>query len=1163
MSNAFQYNCDSVSEALGEALSQTADLLSDVTPSDEMIGSLMERIVPVISLLCIYVTITPVVSDDSALKIGFQEDDIINLCDLVDLFEPEGRFNAKYRDAYDLLCLFDPTSREKYKTLFPPMESVPLNGVRDTFFDLALDTVIWLLQNDYTEAGLVALSNLMVLVKDRTEDCVYMRYDLMTALFVQAVDYCPEWVYLQCVNTKGSFEKAGDANLAQRSDFFWALGIACMNTLRVEEAEDAFKKCFSLRYQCCGPTEWATWLPLSRYAYLRTLRLGSTDDARILEKIIHKIDANAFPGIALDMRLAVIGQSLFAILTYYNDYTQDLVQYHSLIERFSKICDYFNDRAGFPILKKRVAENLYSCYYIQKGELLQAEQHLLVALQLPASDEKIPVLPDYLLECNYLNLCWMMNDLEHGTPYASSLRRKLEQEKFHEDDSFYYRGWANLLCFEVQNASDPKIRNGILSQVQEKFLLLLNHWKNDTFNLPVLTRRQAIFMYIAFAQILVNSRQFEIISNEIVADIYQTVKGIYSATVHNTSDRHLSFASYTLILTCALRLHAPDGLHYAQEFEPCWNGYLSAGFINTPSYITGLVFMRCGEQEQAIRCFQNCFSDISVRWQSATKYLNDSRLIEYLETAQDSVTLCYASICDKISLTQRYQIVLQYKALAALAGHERNRILSSSSLNHTLLSEIRTLQDRIITLEKESAFNEVSKQLAEAQHHLAFLEAKAAEAIPQNSEFTEISIERVAAAMPNGSAVLEYYLRPATDTPDSNNQDLTLDLFILKKYSNTVSLSICEQKAFNTYAEAIDRFMELVGIGSTYVDVVLSEELKALNTKLYNLFFAQAVQLLNGVTRLYIAPDVLLFDFPYTLLGAENSKLIGDVYSTVQIISGRELLFDSQGHTTGSQSLVLGDPLFDVCPEPDISIGGPDISDSRAATLLFPLPFSGLEAKRVAQLCDTIPLLGRDAAKHALLSAKNLQILHLATHGSFDAAYGAPVLYKACLYLAGSGDFMRTGIGDTVLGDGILTADEISRLDLHSVQIAVLSTCCSGRTGNRMDCIQGLVAAFSAAGVKYVVTCLWEANDLATTLLMDFFYNARKSGADCPSALQYAKERLRNCTVNDLRGASWLQSTNNPLILRYMDGILSRRGTMKPFAAPYFWGGFVCHQCRS
>ena len=143
-------------------------------------------------------------------------------------------------------------------------------------------------------------------------------------------------------------------------------------------------------------------------------------------------------------------------------------------------------------------------------------------------------------------------------------------------------------------------------------------------------------------------------------------------------------------------------------------------------------------------------------------------------------------------------------------------------------------------------------------------------------------------------------------------------------------------------------------------------------------------------------------------------------------------------------------------------------------------------------------------------AAGSRQWLHIATHGFFS-----PPQIKSALEATGEPG-RATGPDDSQPGlaayhpgllsglalaganqppqegqdDGILTALEVAALDLTSVDLAVLSACETGLgevAGG--EGVLGLQRAFQVAGVRTTVTSLWKVPDLATSLLMQRFYD--------------------------------------------------------------------------
>lgn len=179
------------------------------------------------------------------------------------------------------------------------------------------------------------------------------------------------------------------------------------------------------------------------------------------------------------------------------------------------------------------------------------------------------------------------------------------------------------------------------------------------------------------------------------------------------------------------------------------------------------------------------------------------------------------------------------------------------------------------------------------------------------------------------------------------------------------------------------------------------------------------------------------------------------------------------------------------------------------------------------------------------LSGKDVNLLHLATHGFFWNERKAKshsflkfisdnnpqseedkMLSRSGLLLSGANNVLsRKALPDDV-EDGILTASEISRLDFKNLDLVVLSACQTGLGEIKGDGVFGLQRGFKKAGANTIIMSLWSVPDTPTQLLMSRFYEnlfmRRDSSSDTyfskRDALQEAQKYVRHYEVTDENG---------------------------------------------
>jgi CHAT domain-containing protein len=126
---------------------------------------------------------------------------------------------------------------------------------------------------------------------------------------------------------------------------------------------------------------------------------------------------------------------------------------------------------------------------------------------------------------------------------------------------------------------------------------------------------------------------------------------------------------------------------------------------------------------------------------------------------------------------------------------------------------------------------------------------------------------------------------------------------------------------------------------------------------------------------------------------------------------------------------------------------------------------------------------------------------------------------RSGLALAGANEWLRTGQPRQPWDDGLLTAHDVTGLDLRGTQLVVLSACEAGLGAVRSgDGILGLRRAIHLAGARAQIMTLAKIPDLAAAVVMIRFYEILSDHEDCgDEALRKAQLYVRDLTVQELQ----------------------------------------------
>jgi CHAT domain-containing protein len=182
---------------------------------------------------------------------------------------------------------------------------------------------------------------------------------------------------------------------------------------------------------------------------------------------------------------------------------------------------------------------------------------------------------------------------------------------------------------------------------------------------------------------------------------------------------------------------------------------------------------------------------------------------------------------------------------------------------------------------------------------------------------------------------------------------------------------------------------------------------------------------------------------------------------------------------------------------------------------------------------QTTVLEGNDATEEKITKLEgkeSREILHLATHGfafpaydfqdttisqnslKYSYRYSTNPMVRSGLILAG-GNWAWTG-SDTLKRegeeDGILTALEVSLLNLKKTKLVVLSACETGLGKiEGSEGTFGLKRGFKLAGVEQLIVSLWSIPDQETQELMSLFYSDLTQTKNPTLSFQKAQQAMR------------------------------------------------------
>ncbi|MEQ1746555.1 MAG: CHAT domain-containing tetratricopeptide repeat protein [Saprospiraceae bacterium] len=556
-------------------------------------------------------------------------------------------------------------------------------------------------------------------------------------------------------------------------------------------------------------------------------------------------------------------------------------------------------------------------------------------------------------------------------------------------------------------------------------------------------------------------------------------------------------------------------------------------------------YAQTGDTAQATRFFREGLEFRDRFFQKAERYFSENDLLAlhaFRHSEQDKLyTYVHRYPAGSGLLTQAFDFSLHYKnallenrikwkkAVQAADPDTRNVYLDWLSLHRRIAGEYAkplAYRTTLATLEEQA--NALEKTVTERLGHLPASE-------------TRPDWQEVRKWLRPGEAAIEFvaYQRTGTGFP-ATKTPMCSALILRPEWERPLFVPL-----FST--------QELGPLRATRHLYAFSPENAQPN--LHTLVWKLLSQHLNGVRTIYYAPAGLLHRINLSAVPVSGSETIGDRFVLHNLGSTRQVAAPvQQGGFAGMDAALFGG--VDYAPaETGVGSLPTEQGHSEKQGLSLGQAFRSLRGDdwpylewtlREAETTKSIweraggqaqVFAGQDATETALKqlgqSGRSPRVLHLATHGYF---FPDPDSSAANGFQASQHPLMRSGLimaganaawkGNALPGgqeDGILTAYEISQLDLSETELVVLSACETGLgdlVGN--EGVFGLQRAFKLAGAKYVLMSLWNVTDQSTYEFMTAFYREwLERGKDIPTAYQSAQKQMRKMFDKPFNPSVW------------------------------------------
>jgi len=480
-----------------------------------------------------------------------------------------------------------------------------------------------------------------------------------------------------------------------------------------------------------------------------------------------------------------------------------------------------------------------------------------------------------------------------------------------------------------------------------------------------------------------------------------------------------------------------------------------------------------------------------------------------------------------------YDVELITKGLLLTSEIEFNKLIAESG-DASLVSEYNDMQtmNHLLNIELEKPIAERNINCDSLENEIQKLERHIIENSRDYGDFTKsitINWNDVRNSLKSRDVAIEF--TSYGNSPDSTKYAA---IILTRNMDAPVFVPLADQKDI----EKIQR-----GVSSSKADTPNDDDNRGAvsvsvkrqgiyeSNELYRLLWKPLEKYFPANPRIYFAPSGMLHQIAIEYAPVDEGKLISDKYEIYRVSSTRFLAMDYTPNPL-KNSVLYGGILYDsdttTMKQESERYYTRSVSyttfaefnkDEDRGSVNF-LPGTKTEVDNIINTLKkgkiaTTLYEGSQANEESFkaLSGKDISVLHIATHGFFlptdKKLQGDQSLIQSGLMLSGANYAWQNLPIPEGIEDGILTAKEISFMDLRKTDLVVLSACQTALGEITGEGVFGLQRGFKKAGARTIIMSLWPVDDNATLLMMTEFYNNLTKGMTKREAFNAAQSVVK------------------------------------------------------